>query len=170
MDLGSWMSKWILRHPVRSLSPNEQRRFTDEVMAQVTTEARPSTPPVRVWWTWPRLVLATAVAAAGLVFAIGTIHQLSARQLAERITNETRVLAALNELPADDLESEDLLILAEAPAAAATTADDSTWLAQTMKLLDELGEDAAVDDTSSSSDEELMRELEQLDQNSSASS
>jgi hypothetical protein len=173
MNFIEWFTVWFSRHPLKAPSDADRSRFTSEVMARVRSDAasRPA-----VGWArslaagWPRLAVTLAAAAAVLVAV--TIRRPADIRLAETLVQDAELLASVGEpvngwlVPddvdslAEDLEHEDLLVLAEAPEDT-----DASWIAETLEILDRLDEDlpeggAAGEPT----DEQWLEELETLDE------
>ena len=176
MDFADWLTTWLARHPIKAPSEIERGRFTAQVMARVRAEASPrrSTLAALQWGFWPRLGLSLATAAAVLA-VVGQIHPAgSSQRLAAQLARESELLAELDEPVnavvaasddvnglAEELEHEDVLVLAEAPPS------DDTWVANTLQLLDQLDEElpeAPAAGDAASNDEEWMNELQTLDE------
>ena len=172
---------WLKRHPLNGPTGIDRAHYTAEVMAKVKALAQPvpAPAPVRVWLPWPpayrpsgagrRLALTLATVAAGIAIVLGaTRYQTS--QLAQQITRESQLLAALDEpeleplatdqveAVADEMETMDTLQLAE------SLPSDDEWVEQTFQLLDELDEAAPEDAASGASEDEWLQELEQVDE------
>ena len=180
MDFATRLQKWLTRHPLKSPADLGPTQYTREVMARVkaleTTLAPSRTlPRLRPGWVWPRLAVGL-VGAAALLVVVG-IRPGQDRQLAERVTRDSAILASLGESVSEVLPEEDAvefealegegMILAEAGP------DDAAWVAQTLKLLDqldeELPEDATGDAGGSGSENEWLHELQRLDETDLAS-
>ena len=176
MDFSTWLTQWLARHPLREPTAPDRAGYIAEVMARVHTLTQPAlhqsgAGPARRWLSWPgRLALAFATAAAGIVLVIG-LRQAVGRQLAETITRESQMLAALDEEAfdqrlggveslAEELEAGDTIVLAEAEPS-----DDEAWVEQTLQVLDQL-DDTLPDDRvdAPGTDESWLDELERLDQ------
>ena len=162
MDFSAWLRRWLSGHPLREPSTRHMSRYTADVMAKVKgLEQRAPAAAVRsAWLAWPRLALACACAAA-LVLVVWIRREPSATLLAELEDEAALDLYAADDL--DDLEAElqteDLLLLAEAPP------DDATWVEQTVQLLNDLDEELPEDGTAGgTSDQEWLNELEMLDE------
>ena len=168
MDFSRWLAGWLKRHPLKDSRDLDPARYTAEVMARVRALEPQSTSaasPLR-WLPWPRLALTLATAAAGLLVAVGVVYR-SASRLADQIDQEAQVLASLDDTVlveplvvgedelVDEMEAQDLIVLAEEPAS------DDAWVNDTLKLLDQLDDELPADDSSSSDD--WMNELEVLD-------
>jgi len=142
MDFTTWLRTWLARHPLKGPAGIDRARYTAEVMGQVKTGLRPALLPARHWLPVPRWGLAAAVAAAGLVVAIGAVN-VQRRQLAEQAMERTRLLAE------------------SAPT-------EERWLDQTLDLIDQLNEGGAEADSDDASeglsDDDWLNELELLDQ------
>ena len=177
MDFAEWFTAWLSRHPLKSPSEADRSRFTADVMARVRTET--AVRPAAGWAAsfsagWPRFAL--PLAAAAVLVAVHVRRPAEARLVAE-VTQHTEMLAELGEplesvLPADaeelaeDLEREDLMVLAEAQP----ESDDATWIADSMKVLEEIDETLPDEGTAGTgNDEQWLKELETLDQSELAS-
>ena len=174
MDFTQWLTAWLSRHPLKSPPDGDRSRFTAEVMARVRSEAGPR--PASSWSGllaagWPRLAFALAAAAAVLV-AVNVRRPADGRLVAE-MAQGTDLLAELGEplenvLPADaeelaeDLEREDVIVLAEAPP----DTDEAAWIADSMKVLDEIDDALPEDGTAggTGNDDQWLEELEMFDQ------
>ena len=152
--------------------------FTAQVMARVRAETRPGRAPAA--WTerlpdlWPRLAVSLAATAAVLA-GVAVLRPLEPGQrLADRIAQESELLAELDgpvngwgasddvDSLAQDLEREDAIVLAEAPP------DDDSWIADTLQLLDQLDEELPDEPSAgeaTSNEDEWLDELQTLDEN-----
>ena len=184
MEFTTRLRTWLTRHPLKTPSDIDRAHYTTEVMAKVrAVTTAPAQAPQRVWrphWlSWPQLALVVATA-AGIVVIVSTAHS-SREQLAHRLTQDAQMLAEVDEpLPellngeeaaelAQDLEEEDhhILLAESAPS------QDQQWLDQTLQLLDQLDEEVPgvdSDQTAGNDDEEWLKELDTLDNGSSATS
>ena len=173
MEFTSWLTNWLRHHPLRTPTGYERTRYTADVMGRVNTIAHGETAPQHSWWALPRLAFAVAAAAAGVAIAIGTTRAVSSGRLAKQVAHEAQLLAALDEPTpelngdvgalTEELKLHDTLVLAEAQS------DDTSWIEQTMQLLNELDDQAPADSTeSSSSDEEWMNDLQLLENSGAA--
>ncbi len=176
MDLTDWLKTWLARHPLKAPSDDDRARFTAQVMARVRA-LRPVRSPAA--WTerlldlWPRMAVSLAAAAVVLVGLALLHHAESGQRLADRLAQESELLAELDEpmnglaVPddvehlAETLEQADAIVLAEAPQS------DDSWVAETLQLLDQLDEElpdepAAGDATSN--ENEWRDELQMLDE------
>ena len=185
MDFARWLTAWLKRHSLKEPASRHRWHYTTEVMAKVQALAPASRLETmarrnHVVWGWPRLALTFATAAAGVAIAVVALNH-STRQLAKRITQESQLLAELGEPVsgsvggedveslANEMETMDALVLAESPQS------DEAWIQQTMQLLNQLGEDAPDEATSSPSksdtaSDEWLQELEMLEQTDLAAS
>jgi len=174
MEFTTWFQQWLRRHPLKEPPETARARLTAGVMVRVraldTASGRiPLADLVRRWAFRPRWVLAAATAAVGIAIAVVATRQ-SSHQLAQTITRESQLLAALEEPDgdlvredhvealADELALTDTLVLAEAPP------DDQQWITQTLQLLDQLGEDVPSGTTADTSDNDPLNELQRLDE------
>ncbi len=158
MEFLTWCQRWLKRHPLKEFPMLDRSFYTAEVMAKVRAlsptplrEARSN--PSRSWLLWPRWAFIALTAAAGIAVVIGTIRS-STRQLAQQVTYEGQLLAAVG---AFDEEAMDTYLLAEAPS------DDERWLDQAAQVLEQVN-DESEDHSSGSEEEDLLNELELLDQ------
>ena len=146
MDFITWFQGWLIRHPLKTLTDEERQSSTESVMARV----RAITPhqhrlPVRMRlsWGWPRLAI--AVATIAIVVGVLRTTQQTRRQLAQQ--------------PHTNAPSRPATSSAGSPQAT-----DDEWVDQTLKLLEQLDEDAAPDTSTESEDESWLKELELLDE------
>jgi hypothetical protein len=148
MEFLTWLRSWLTRHPLKEPAETERASYTVEVMTRVRALGSPSvvtpaTVPVRRWSWWPRMAMAMATA-AGLVFAVSTVHQ-TRRRLAQQ--------------PQGAAASHPSAVLAESPVS------DEEWIEQTLQLLEELEEETAPETAGDgSNDEEWLDELQWLDE------
>ena len=170
MTFAAWLKPWMAQHPLRESSDRDRSRYTAQVMARVKAPAHApqESPWHQLVWGWPRLVLATAAVAAGVLLVVG-VRTASRTELAKEISSESELLAALDE-PAPlangdaleaDLQEQDLMVLAEAQPS------DQQWIDQTLQLLDQLDEDTQDDNTDASANpngEEWLKDLQTLDE------
>ena len=126
--------------------------------------------PVRPWGFWPRLAVALAAATAGVAVFIGT-RQDPSHKLAQAIATDAQLLAALDERDMDLVLDDDVDVLPDELAIADTmllaeqSSSDEEWLAQTLELLDQLGEDTPPETASDGAgEEEWLEELQLLDE------
>jgi hypothetical protein len=139
MDLPTWLKRHALKHP----APHDPAQFTADVMRQVREHAAPQAAPARALWaSWPRLALAAASVAVGILVTAVAVQQSGGRFAAHP--------AALR--------------LAES-----SPADDASWMDDTLELLEQLDEEIpeAADDATQ---EDWLKELELLDDSTLASS
>ena len=181
MGFLSWWQGWLTRHPLKSPQRLDRSAYTAQVMARVRQEARSasSASGVRSWVFWPRLGLALATAAAGMVVVLHQ-GQLTGGRLARQIERDTALLDAVDgplmepvatgdpEELADELALVETLTLAEAPQS------DEAWIQDTVQLLDQLDEElpanAAGEETTGPSGDDWMQELQTLDESDMAAS
>ena len=173
MDFAEWFTAWLSRHPLKSPSEADRGRFTADVMARVRAET--AVRPAAGWAIhrsgWLRFALPLVAAAAALM-AVHIRRPADAR-LATEMVQRADVLVEIGEplesfLPADveelaeDVEREDLIVLAEAPA----ESDNATWIADSMKVLEEIDETLPDEGAAAGTgkDEQWLEELETLDQ------
>ena len=180
MDFTTWFRTWLTRHPLKTPSGLDRRQYTAEVMASIraldpASARTPAAHPVRQWAFWPQFAMTIATAAAGIAIAVGTVSS-SHRRFARNVAQEAQVLAALEgpnsepllgvgseaERLSAELEMHDSLVLAEAEVS------DAEWIEHTLKLLDQLNEDASADTagdgSKDGSDEDWLKELQTLDE------
>ena len=144
MNFEGWFQAWLKRHPLKAPQEPVRSRYTAEVMSRIRMSSPQSSEArwaaiVQPWLSWPRLAVAGAALAAGLVFVVSTNRPVpSAPQLAEQV----------NSL-AEEVDTMEQLILA------ASTPIDAEWIEHTVQLLDQFDEDVP---------ENLLDELELLDQ------
>lgn len=151
MSLTTWLQAWVARHPLREPADCDRARFTTEVMARINALAPaprpvPSLVPSPQWTLWPRLAMALATAAAGVLLAVGTARHLN-RPLAQHAPRDGRAGVQF--------------VLAE------NTASDEEWLQETLQLLEQLEEDISEDPSetaSDGSDADWLDELQLLDE------
>jgi hypothetical protein len=107
-----------------------------------------------------------------MLIVVGAVRRSQA-QLASAIDRDAQLIAAVDELVptspagngaspdelAQELQAEDLLMLAESSPAA----EDDQWLDQTMQLLEQLDEDLPGDVSNDASDD-WLNELQQIDE------
>ena len=152
MDFARWLKTWLARHPLKAPADADGSRFTAQVMARVRAERASHQAAGAVWpaWLlglWPRAAVSLAATAAVLA-GVAVLRPLEpGRRLADRIAQESELLAELDgpvngwgasddvDSLAQDLEREDAIVLAEAPP------DDDSWVADTLQLLDQLDEE-----------------------------
>ena len=177
MDLADWLKIWLARHPLKAPSDDDRARFTAEVMARVRV-LRPD--GASAAWTdrlrsvWPRMAVSLAAAAAVLIGFTLLHRAASGQRLADRLAQESELLAELDgpmngvDVPDDvehlakTLEQADAIVLAEAPQS------DDSWVAQTLQLLDQLDEELPNEPATgeaTSNDNEWLDELQMLDEN-----
>ena len=181
MDFLSWWQGWLTRHPLKSPQRLDRSAYTAQVMTRVRQEARSASPAsgVRSWVVWPRLGLALAAAAAGMVVVLHQEQQTGGR-LARQIERDTALLAAVEEpltepvATGDPEELAEELALVETFTLAEAPQSDEAWIQDTVQLLNQLDEelpaDAAGEDTTGSSDDDWMQELQTLDESDLAAS
>lgn len=170
MDLATWLRQWVSAHPLREQSRGARAQYTAEVMERIRALGRPALVYRLAWASWPRLALATAVAAAAVFVVVGRVEH-PAIPLADQVDRDVQVLAAVAEadavmdLAADDpetlaqdLEALDTIVLAEAQPA------QDQWLEETLWLLQEVGDDLPPDAAGETSEEPWLDELELLDE------
>ncbi len=171
MEFTAWLREWLVRHPLKEPRDLDRSRYTAEVMAKVKAlgEPLPSSAPRYRWLTWPQLGWMATAAAFGVVVMVGTIERSHVR-LAGQISRDVQVLSSVDdaaidalvesdpEILADDLETIDALVLAEAAPS------DDQWIAQTLELLEQVGSDDATEPSGDSDDEEWLDELQTLDE------
>ena len=167
----------IPRATIRVPSQHDPAQYTADVMQRVRAvqQQHPAEAPAPIilWRSWPRVGLAGALAAA--LLAILVLPQHSPVRMAQQIDQEAALLLAVDEPAlnggeealAEELETLDTMMLAEAGPA-----DDETWLEDTMQLLDEVGDEAALEDVDSSAqrEEQWLQELEWMDETDLATS
>ncbi len=136
MDFTAWLKAWLGRHPLQEPDAPDRARYTAQVMRQITDKAPLSTPAAR-WFAWPRVAMAFATTAAGVLIILSTGYHAD-RQLAQDVPRSLRL-------------------------AESTTSDDA-WVQNTLQLLEQLGEDPSDDGAHTTSDEEWFRELQTLDE------
>lgn len=135
MDLTTWLTQWLHRHPLKAPPVEGRSRYTDEVMARVRRLAPAGPAPVRRWLPWPgRVVLAFASIAAGIAVTVAVSQAVCVPGF-----TPPAAVAVLAESPADD---------------------DQAWLEETLELLDDLEEDLPGD--ALQDDESWLEELEML--------
>ncbi len=184
MDFATWFRSWMTRHPVHLSSQRDCAGYTAEVMARVHAIApQASGSPKPRWstaWRWPRVAFALTTAAVMAVVIVG-VRRASTRQLAQAVTEDTVLLAALEDPAepspmvngieglADELEVTDHLLLAESPG------DEERWLEETLQVLNELDDEFPTDPALEASPDatgtdEWLDELRDLDDEFAASS
>ena len=169
MHFSTWLRTWLARHPLKEPRNHDPARYRTEVMEKVRALHQPAHMPAASprWFSWPRIGLAMATVAVGLVL-VAISSQRAQVHLADQIVHESSVVAELDDpnfVPAangdvdslaEEVETLDTMTLAE------STPSDDQWLDQTLSLLDQLDEDDAGP-TDSSSEEEWLKELQLLD-------
>ena len=178
MDFTTRLTTWLTCHPLKEPTDMDPARYTAEVMTKITAVDQPRLLPAHHWFPWPRLALAIATAAAGIVVVMMTTHSTSQR-LAEHISRDSQLLAVLDpdtepliadhhdaEALAQEMETMDTVVLAESQPS------DDQWIDQTVQLLDQLDQDIPADASSdgSSTGTDWIEELEQLDEHDLSSS
>lgn len=141
MDLPTWLKRQSLKGPAH----HDPAQFTADVMRDVRAHAAPEGRPVRpLWASWPRLALAAASVAVGIL-----VTSVAVRHAGVRVATS----------PAGAFR------LAE------SSPEDASWMEETLELLDQLDEELpeAVDEDAASQ-EEWLKELELLDDSTLASS
>ena len=142
MDFTTWLKTWLTQHPLKAPETLDRARYTAQVMRTITDEIPLPVPAAR-WFAWPRLAMAFATTAAGvLIVLLGTAHRTDHR-LAQLAPHAPPARA---------------LMLAE------STSSDEEWIQETTRLLDQLDEDSSTDDANATSDEEWLKELHTLDE------
>ena len=135
-----WLTRWFSQHPLRRPPAWDRAQYTRQVMARVRRLEADRRAPARLpaWLPWPRLALAAATAAAGLLLTIGALRMSSGRLAATGSAAGTYRLA--ESADADDRWVEDTLLLLEQLdeeiEAADEDLDDHDWLDE-LKQLDE---------------------------------
>ena len=150
MEFSDWFQRWLSRHPLREPTPIDSRQFTYEVMERIES-LRQSAPRPLFWVFWPRLLLATATAAA-LFIIVSHLTQTGNDRLARQPPQ------SIPNTPSQPVISQEGVVLAE------DKMSDEDWIAQTLWLLQELDDEDIVDDKNDGleSDEEWLEELEEL--------
>ncbi len=160
MDFSAWLRDWLSRHPLQEPPDADRRRYTGEVMARVkalqgATEP-PAVQPVSRWLRWPRVTLALATGAAGIVVAVGVLrftpppgHPAPASHPVVRGLSPPRA--------ADEPAQQDTQLAESSPG-------EDYWLERTWQLLEELDERFPNEDTAESSDEQWLEELQWIDE------
>ena len=173
MDLMTWLRTLLARHPLKEPMAHDPARYTAQVMERVKAIGQPALAPgsARPWFFFvPRVGLVLATVAAALALMIGLRHSSDAR-MTQQALQDSSVLAQLDgangdsvstndvDALADDLEHLDTMVLAQSEPS------DDQWIQRNLQLLDQLGE-APSDDPAggASSDEDWLRELQQLDE------
>jgi len=184
MDVGSWIRRWVLRHPLKTPAADDRQQFTADVMARIKALEQPAPQPMilhslrslRSQWAWPRIAVVASTAALVALVAGRLEHAPpKASQVVQQLEHDAQLLAALGE-PAVMASSDDLEELAQeledydTMLLAQSGGDESDWIEHTMELLDQLNEDPSEDATGDSSDEDWLRELEFLDDSDLAAS
>lgn len=174
MEFLTWFRTWFTHHPINTPAPYDPTQYTAAVMERIRAAEQPARRPALVssWLSWPRLSLAVATAAAGLLVIVSSVRQ-SHNRLAQAILQGSALLAAVNDANVDpaingdvdvlteELETLDTMMLAQSPPS------DERWVEQTLELLDQVGEDesSANDSADLTNEEEWVDELRQLDEN-----
>lgn len=163
---------WLAKRSVKLPAEHDHKQFTETVMARVTSEAAPHPLRQRSWWSYhlpAQLGLAVASAAV-MVLIVGRAERAPDSRLARNVEREIQLLAALNEPAAlepeglyeDGLAEEtrdlDTFALVEAQSA------DDQWVDQTLQLLDQLDQDPPQDESSSPTNDDWIKELDQMDE------
>ncbi len=179
MDFTSWWQDWFTRHPLKEPSGYEPAQYTAEVMDQVRALAKPAS-TFGPWFSWPRLVLATASVAVACLVVVTASRRATVR-LADAVVQHAQVLATLDENgfePVDrldpdallqDLKALDTMVLAQA------NSSDEQWLEQTLQLFNGLDEDPSenhgvLEQPGGSPDDDWLNELQLLDESTLSSS
>lgn len=147
MSFEAWLRQSLKQHPLKE-APSDTEEFTAGVMARVRQEPQPERAPAwRAYFSLPRFSFALAAAAAGLLVAVTLAHRGGPGQFAGDIAKRIDVLAAISNGEAlfenglaemSDGEAQDLMVLAESDSAS----DDTGWIEQMSRLLDDLEEEA----------------------------
>lgn len=175
MPFATWLGTWLTRHPLKEPTGMDRARYTAEVMARVKAlgpmaETALAPIAVRRWGLWPRFAVALAAATAALAVVIGTRHDPT-HTLAQAIATDAQLFAALDERDGDLVLEHDVEVLHDELAMADTmllaelSSSDEEWLAQTLELLDQLGEDTPSETASDGAEEEeWLEELQLFDE------
>lgn len=177
MTFETWLQGWLTRHPPSQRTDAERARFTEQVMARVTSGDRPSPSPkpLRIPWLPWVLVAATATAAVAIVW-----HNPSHRsQMAKPPTLEAQAPLAVSDTPL--MAQQDILPRKPERGAkpsgpillAQELSEDEAWLDETLRLLEELDEEVSDETTGGDElydDEEWLDDLEMFDGNELAAS
>ena len=145
MDFSTWFQAWLAAHPLKRPDDAARSPYTAEVMRQVRALhelAAPRRLARPVWTGWLTLTAGLATVAVALVVVL-TLTPGSRTQTARVAPTASGALIRLAE-----------------------SSGDESWLDQTTQLLDELNEDASTDgaDEDSASDDDWLKELDTLDQ------
>lgn len=175
MDIPTRFKQLMNRATMRLPSQHDPAQYTAEVMERVRALQQPAAaaPPIILWRSWPRLGLATALVVAALALVV--LPQRHTVRVAQQIDQEAALLLAVDEPVlnggedelVEELETLDTMVLAQVGPDS-----DEAWLEETLQLLDEVGDDAALEDVGSSSeeDEKWLEELELMDDTDLSSS
>jgi hypothetical protein len=166
------LNQWLAQHPVKT-AERDRAEFTAGVMARVRAARSgdaPAASSARLGLRWPRLAVSAALASAA-VAAVWVLQPLRPGSPTAAILRDAAMLAELEEPSevglavenleslAEEMEQQDLIVLAESPE------DDATWLTQTLEMLDQLEEELPENTTGTpAEEEEWLQELQLLDE------